>query len=167
VVQFRESLRQLGYVEGQSISIESRFAGDGTDLAQVVADLIHVKVDAIVIDGWISVSVAGIDLIGVETRVVVASLATYAKRAKAVDRALGRGRRPGRAATPSPAISEPARPAAQLAPTNIAGQSARTCPLCQKHGRRQDVVLVTVGTNTETRVTARCSICDWQRTYAE
>jgi putative tryptophan/tyrosine transport system substrate-binding protein len=48
VVQFRESLRQLGYVEGQSISIESRFAGDGTGLAQVVADLIHVKVDAIV-----------------------------------------------------------------------------------------------------------------------
>jgi len=47
-VRFRESLGELGYVEGQSIEIESRFVGDGTGLAQVIADLINLRVAVIV-----------------------------------------------------------------------------------------------------------------------
>jgi putative ABC transport system substrate-binding protein len=48
LVQFRESLGELGYVEGQGIEIESRFVGDGTGLDQVVEDLIGLKVAVIV-----------------------------------------------------------------------------------------------------------------------
>jgi len=47
-VRFRESLGELGYVEGQSIEIESRFVGDGTGLAQVIEDLINLRVAVIV-----------------------------------------------------------------------------------------------------------------------
>jgi gas vesicle structural protein len=38
----------------------------------------------IVIDGWVRVSIAGIDLITVEMRVIVASIETYLKHADAV-----------------------------------------------------------------------------------
>ena len=48
LVRFRESLGELGYVEGQSIEIESRFAGDGTGLDQVVENLISLRVAVIV-----------------------------------------------------------------------------------------------------------------------
>src|SRR5262245_57320410 len=47
-VEFRERLRELGYVEGQSIEIESRFVGDGTGLKQVDEDLSSLKVTVIV-----------------------------------------------------------------------------------------------------------------------
>jgi hypothetical protein len=40
------------------------------------------------------------------------------------------------------------------------------CPRCGKRGRRQALVLVTVQTDTETRVSSRCSACQWQRTTA-
>lgn len=47
-VRFRESLGELGYVEGQSIEIESRFVGDGTGLDHVVENLISLRVAVIV-----------------------------------------------------------------------------------------------------------------------
>src|SRR5262249_57679335 len=47
-VRFSENLRELGYVEGQNIEIDSRFVGDGTGLDQVIADLINLKVAVIV-----------------------------------------------------------------------------------------------------------------------
>jgi gas vesicle structural protein len=117
----------------------------------------------IVIDGWLNVSVVGLDLIGLQGRVVVASLTTYAKHSKTVDRVLGRGRRAANAAAPLPAI--PGRQNA-LATPDVAPAQRRWCPRCGKRDRRQDVVLVTVQTNTETRVTARCSVCSWQNTEA-
>ena len=48
LVRFSENLRELGYVEGQDIEIDSRFVGDGTGLDQVIADLINLKVAVIV-----------------------------------------------------------------------------------------------------------------------
>jgi putative ABC transport system substrate-binding protein len=48
LAQFHHSLHDLGYVEGQSIAIDSRFAGDGSRLVQQVEGLIQLKVDVIV-----------------------------------------------------------------------------------------------------------------------
>ena len=49
---FRERLRELGYVEGQNIKIESRWAEDNYDrLAGLAADLVRLKVDVIVTYG--------------------------------------------------------------------------------------------------------------------
>ena len=46
---FQESLRNLGYVEGQSITIEYRYAEERLDrLPELVAELVHSKVDVIV-----------------------------------------------------------------------------------------------------------------------
>jgi putative tryptophan/tyrosine transport system substrate-binding protein len=46
---FQESLRKLGYVEGQSITIEYRYAEEQLDrLPDLVAELVHSKVDVIV-----------------------------------------------------------------------------------------------------------------------
>ena len=46
---FQESLRKLGYVEGQSIIIEYQYAEDRLDrLPDLVAELVHSKVDVIV-----------------------------------------------------------------------------------------------------------------------
>src|SRR5262245_49513267 len=46
---FQESLRRLGYVEGQSITIQYRYAEDRLDrLPDLVAELVHSKVDVIV-----------------------------------------------------------------------------------------------------------------------
>jgi putative ABC transport system substrate-binding protein len=46
---FQESLRKLGYVEGQSIIIEYRYAEERLDrLPDLVAELVHSKVDVIV-----------------------------------------------------------------------------------------------------------------------
>jgi putative tryptophan/tyrosine transport system substrate-binding protein len=50
-VRFRESLGELGYVEGLSIEIESRFAGAGIGLDQVVENLISLRVAVIVAVG--------------------------------------------------------------------------------------------------------------------
>jgi len=50
--QFRDTLRQLGYVEGQNLLIESRFADAKVDeLPRLAADLIQRKVDLIVTIG--------------------------------------------------------------------------------------------------------------------
>ena len=128
----------------------------------------------IVIDGWLNVSVVGLDLIGLEGRMVVASLTTYAKRSKTVDRVLGRLPRRRTIAALPPVASASAVPAAltggDTAPATTLPAAeiapAAACPRCRKRNRRQDVVLVTVQTNTETRVTARCSVCGWQHTRA-
>jgi putative tryptophan/tyrosine transport system substrate-binding protein len=46
---FQESLRKLGYVEGQNITIEYRYAEEKLDrLPELVAELVHSKVDVIV-----------------------------------------------------------------------------------------------------------------------
>jgi ABC-type uncharacterized transport system substrate-binding protein len=46
---FQEGLRRLGYVEGQSITIEYRYAEERLDrLPDLVAELVHSKVDVIV-----------------------------------------------------------------------------------------------------------------------
>ena len=47
--RFREGLRDLGYVEGQNITIESRWAeGEYGRLPDLAAELVHLKVDVIV-----------------------------------------------------------------------------------------------------------------------
>jgi putative tryptophan/tyrosine transport system substrate-binding protein len=49
---FRQGLRELGYVEGQNILIEWRFAeGKREELPALASDLVHLKVDVIVTAG--------------------------------------------------------------------------------------------------------------------
>src|SRR5215470_16889551 len=49
---FRQGLRDLGYVEGQSIALEYRYAeGKVERLPALAAELVHLKVDIIVADG--------------------------------------------------------------------------------------------------------------------
>jgi len=49
---FRQGLRELGYVEGKNIVIESRFANGKTDrVPALVAELVRLKVDVIVTGG--------------------------------------------------------------------------------------------------------------------
>jgi putative tryptophan/tyrosine transport system substrate-binding protein len=49
---FRQGLRDLGYVEGQNIVIESRYAEGSADrLASLAAELVDLKVDVFVIEG--------------------------------------------------------------------------------------------------------------------
>jgi hypothetical protein len=121
----------------------------------------------IVIDGWLKVSVVGVDLIGVEGRVVVASLSTYVKRSRTVDRVLGRTRRPTTAAEGEARAALDARTRGITPQPRMGTEgTVETCPQCERRGRRHDLILVTVQTSTETRLTARCSSCRWQRTYA-
>jgi gas vesicle structural protein len=51
------------------------------DRASLVDVLDHVLDKGIVVDAWVRVSVAGISLITIEARVVVASIVTYLKHA--------------------------------------------------------------------------------------
>jgi len=49
---FRHQLRQLGYVEGQNLKIEYRWAADKDEqLPRLAADLVRLKVDVIVVEG--------------------------------------------------------------------------------------------------------------------
>jgi putative tryptophan/tyrosine transport system substrate-binding protein len=49
---FQQGLRELGYVEGQNISIEARFAeGKAERLPELVAELVRLKVDVILAGG--------------------------------------------------------------------------------------------------------------------
>ena len=52
VEAFREALRKLGYIEGQNITIEYRFAdNDSQRMAKLAAELVHLNVDVIVTSG--------------------------------------------------------------------------------------------------------------------
>jgi hypothetical protein len=56
----------------------------GSTSASIIDVLDHILDKGIVIDAWVRVSVAGIDLLTVEARVVVASIDTYLSRGDAV-----------------------------------------------------------------------------------
>ena len=48
---FREALRELGYVDGKNIGLEFRFAGGYARLPELASDLVRLHVDVIVTDG--------------------------------------------------------------------------------------------------------------------
>jgi putative tryptophan/tyrosine transport system substrate-binding protein len=51
---FRQALRELGYVEGQSVAIEYRWAeGKSERLAELATELVRMKVDVIVASGGV------------------------------------------------------------------------------------------------------------------
>jgi len=55
----REGLRGLGYVQGQNVAYEARFAEGKMDrLPELAAELVRLKVDAIVAQGWRSAMAA-------------------------------------------------------------------------------------------------------------
>src|SRR5205823_7367737 len=45
---FRQGLRDLGYVEGNNILVEYRYAGGGDRVSSLVAELVQLKVDVLV-----------------------------------------------------------------------------------------------------------------------
>jgi putative ABC transport system substrate-binding protein len=52
VEAFREGLRKLGYIDGQNITVDYRFAdNDAERMAKLVAELVHLNVDVIVTTG--------------------------------------------------------------------------------------------------------------------
>ena len=56
---FRHGLRDLGYVEGQNITLESRFAdGQADRLPALAADLVRLQVDVLVTDGEAAIRAA-------------------------------------------------------------------------------------------------------------
>jgi putative ABC transport system substrate-binding protein len=56
---FRQQLRQLGYVEGQNLKIEYRWAADKDEqLPRLAADLVRLKVDVIVVEGTPAIQAA-------------------------------------------------------------------------------------------------------------
>jgi putative ABC transport system substrate-binding protein len=56
---FRKGLSELGYVEGQNIHVEYRFAGGSTErLAELAAELVRLKVDVIVAGSTQSIDAA-------------------------------------------------------------------------------------------------------------
>jgi len=53
VAAFRQGMRSLGYVEGQNIAIEYRYAQGKDELyPELAADLIRLKVDILVVGSW-------------------------------------------------------------------------------------------------------------------
>jgi putative tryptophan/tyrosine transport system substrate-binding protein len=50
-VGFRQGLQDLGYVEGQNIAIESRYTENVEELTALAAELVHLKVDLLVVGG--------------------------------------------------------------------------------------------------------------------
>ena len=71
----------------------------------VIDVLDHVLDKGIVIDAWVRVSIAGIDLLTVEARVVVASIQTYVAWANAVAQHEPAAR-PARMAVPRPTLED-------------------------------------------------------------
>ena len=56
---FRQGLRELGYVEGQNVVIEQRYAnGDHRRLPELARELVQLKIDVLVVDGTLSVRAA-------------------------------------------------------------------------------------------------------------
>jgi putative ABC transport system substrate-binding protein len=50
---FRQGLRSLGYIEGQSIALECRFAHGRAELfAEQAAELVRLQVDVMVVGSW-------------------------------------------------------------------------------------------------------------------
>jgi hypothetical protein len=88
-------------------------APGGTNLVEVLDRVLD---KGIVIDAWIQLSLVGIDLVTVEARVVVASIATYMERGEVVTASslawglAANGRSPSSAPT-THAPSRPFRPA--------------------------------------------------------
>ncbi len=53
VAAFRQAMRSLGYVEGQNIAIEYRYAHGKEELyPELAAELVHLKVDVMVVGSW-------------------------------------------------------------------------------------------------------------------
>jgi ABC-type uncharacterized transport system substrate-binding protein len=51
---FRAALRELGYIEGQNLTIEYRYAEGKLDrLPEIAAELVRLKVDIIVVSGGV------------------------------------------------------------------------------------------------------------------
>ena len=55
----------------------------GTDARNLIDVLDRILDKGIVVDAWLRVSLAGLELLTIESRLVVASIATYAERASA------------------------------------------------------------------------------------
>ena len=52
VEAFRDALRKLGYIDGQNITVDYRFANNNTErMAELAAQVVHLKVDVIVTSG--------------------------------------------------------------------------------------------------------------------
>ena len=52
VEAFREALRKLGYIDGQNLTVDYRFADNDTErMAKLAAELVHLNVDVIVTSG--------------------------------------------------------------------------------------------------------------------
>jgi hypothetical protein len=89
-------------------------AAGGTSLIDVLDRVLD---KGIVIDGWVRVSLVGIDLITVEARVVVASIDTYLKYSEAVSQITPVWRPQGELAAQKSMIAENAALRAELAAT--------------------------------------------------
>src|SRR5262249_61044629 len=48
---FQEGIKELGYVEGKNVTFEYLWAKKNDELSQLAAELVRLKVDAIVTDG--------------------------------------------------------------------------------------------------------------------
>src|SRR5215475_16104324 len=63
VEAFRHGLRDLGYVEGRNITLESRFAdGQADRLPALAAELVRLQVDVLVTDGEAGIRAADVSL---------------------------------------------------------------------------------------------------------
>jgi hypothetical protein len=86
----------------------------------------------IVIDAWLRVSVAGIALIGVDARIVVASISTYVEDAPAVQEAAALAR----AVFSAPGEAEATAPEPRPAPRRVRLQCASACTFLRPASRR-------------------------------
>jgi hypothetical protein len=75
---YRYSLPTHVTVYGSNAAKESRMAVERTSTGSSLVEVLDRVLDkGIVIDAWVRLSLVGIDLVTVEARVVVASIATY------------------------------------------------------------------------------------------
>ena len=84
----REVVLSLSKTDGRrdsQLDTLMRFSADQPSVGANVIDVLdHVLDKGIVIDAWMRVSLAGIDLLTVEARVLVASIETYLQQAPAI-----------------------------------------------------------------------------------
>jgi gas vesicle protein GvpA/GvpJ/GvpM family len=101
----------------------------GPSTTSAIDVLDHILDKGVVLDAWLDVSVAGIDLVTIEARVVVASIETYLTRAAAIAECV---RMP-------PRLSPPAQPRpVDVQLRHIAEQMTRGLFEPQMHQRRAD-----------------------------